>query len=56
MAELDIEIKLKLIEIAESKANVTSNGMGFQSEEEELEFWINNFGNIYKKLINAIIE
>ena len=56
MAELDAAIQLKLVEIAESTANTVAKGMSFPSQEAESDFWIKNFGDIYKKLVQAIAE
>ena len=56
MAELNGAVQLKLIEIAQSTANATVQDMSFPSQEDEAEFWIKNFGGLYKKLVQAIAE
>ena len=56
MAELNAAIQLKLIEIAESTANIVAKGMSFPTQEAESDFWIKSFGDTYKKLVQAIAE
>ena len=56
MAELDAAVQLKLIEIAQSTANTTAQDMSFPSQEDEADFWIKKFGDLYKKLVKAITE
>ena len=56
MAELDAAVQLKLIEIAQSTANTTVQDMSFPSQEDEADFWIKSFGDLYKKLVKAITE
>lgn len=56
MAELDTAVQLKLIEIAQSTANTTVQGMSFPSQKDEADFWMKNFGDLYKKLVQAITE